>query len=849
MAQEGQTAIGPNGERAVFRGGQWVIMPSAPQGPVTMGTPDLNKISKDVADLNRTVTATQIDRAKAPVDLAKTATETRTEQAKLDTGAGVIGADARKAALAQWQASIALDQRIAELEKFNNEGPGATGFPGGIMDFLPLERNKRLDKAADRTRGLVKSALGLTGGENNTARESAMNIGGYLPDSYSYNQTNLDAIEALKSLRDNARSQAIATLGGVPDQNGRIVPLGNVIGGGIPPQGGGNGGGGNAPPPANGDGGPTLGLSRGESFTTQQDLAVAAAVNQAFRAGGSVEDLARAAQSAGGQITPSDLANFQQAIEARKNGQSVTFNPQSTGKRTELQQFMGNALMNPAGTAAATAISGLGFNALDGLLPDQMKALRSLNPTASAIGDVGGAIGGTQALGKIGARAVETVAPSMASRILGGGGGAQFARNLLADTAYGTAYGQNVNGDAATGAIGGALGSAGGQLAGKALAATVGGAMRSAPGQYLADRIGDMTVGQQLGGFAKSIEDAATSIPGIGDLINARRNESLAGLNRAAFREVGGVDQVGQPAMDALQTVTGNAYRDAVAGRNIPLDQQFGQDLAGTRAMRDTLAPDWQPKFDTAMRNRVDPFANNPAVSGEEYQQIMRGLKDYKGASSADGFEADYRGAIGSAQDAFKGAALRSPDADMVARLGQADQMYRGQKVLEDAISRNRKDAMGIGGDMFRPGDLTDAVYQNARKFKGTPPLQDLARAAQAVLPSKLADSGTAKRAMLGVLATTGLGGVLGGGAGFAGSEDNSLGDTLAGGGGGAATALTALALAGLGGTKAGQRQIGKMLFERPNALKAVGNAIRTGKRRGLFGAAAVPFLLESGNQ
>lgn len=855
MPQEGQTAIGPNGERAVFQNGQWIIVPSAPQSPVTMGTPDLNKINKDVADINRTVTSTQIDRAKAPVDLAKTATETRTEQAKLDTGAGVIGADARKAALSQWQAAIALDQRIKELEQFNNQGPGATGFPDGIMDFLPLERNKRLDKASDRTRGLVKSALGLTGGEMNTGREVTMNIGGYLPDSWSYNQTNLDAIEALKQLRDNARSQAIATLGGVPDQNGRITPLANVVNGGVPPQGGGGGGtpGGGGMPPAGGDGGPQLGLSRGESYTTPQDLAVAAAVNQAFRAGGSVEDLAKAAQAAGGQITPADLAAFQQAIEARKNGQPVTFNPQSTGRRTGLQQFMGNALMNPAGTALATAVSGAGFNALDGLLPDQMQALRALNPNASTVGDVAGAIGGTQALAKIGEKAVQggigRVAPNLASRILGGGSKAQFARNVLADTAYGTAYGQNVNGDAATGAIGGALGSAGGQFAGKALAATVGGAMRSAPGQYLADRIGDLTVGQQLGGFAKSVEDALTSVPGIGDLINARRNESLTGLNRAAFREVGGVDQVGQPAMDALQTVTGNAYRDAVSGRNIPLDQQFGQDLAGTRAMRDTLAPDWQPKFDTAMRNRVDPFANNPSVSGDEYQQIMRGLKDYKGATAADGFEGDYRNAIGSAQDAFKGAALRSGDADMVSKLADADRMYRGQKIIEDAIGRNRKDAMGIGTDMFRPGDLTDAVYQNARKFKGTAPLEELARAAQTVIPSKLADSGTARRAMMGALATGGLGGLLGGGAGFVGSENGNVADAAVGGRDGAAAALAALALAGLGGTRAGQRQIGKVLFERPNALKAVGNAIRTGKRKGLFGAAAVPFLLESRDQ
>lgn len=835
---------------------------------------DLNKTN---VDIGRTLTTTRIDEAKAPGEIAKTGAEGQIAQGKVATGAGVIGEAERAKALAQIAGARALGGNIRDIQQKFDAGPGATSGPAGLLDYLPnfmSPSNQAFDLAAGSVRGNVKSALGLTGGENNSLGEQRLNMGAYVGSSSNFDSTNQDIFARLKKLQNNAFIQAVQTLGGIPDASGRVVPLtpeqtaiigqyaqtggespdGRDIitalsGGPTPPTGGGMGGGNPPPPPPGGGGGVQLGLSTGESYSTPQDLAVAAAVNKAFRAGGSVEDLVAAAQGAGGQLTPSDLANFNAAIEARRNGQAVTFNPQATGRRTALQQAMGSALMNPVGTGAATAISGLGLNALDGLLPDQMKAIRALNPDASTIGDIGGAIAGTQALGKLGTRAVEAVAPSLAGRVLGGGGGAQFARNALADTAYGTAYGQNVNGDAVGGALGGVLGSVGGQLGGKALAAGIGGAMRSAPGQYLADRVGDLTVGQQLGGFAKSIEDAATSIPGIGDLINARRNDSLAGLNRAAFREVGGVDGMGQPALDALGTVRANAYNDAVAGRSIPLDQQFGQELGQARAAGSNLTPDWQLKFNKALENRVDPIASGPSITGEQYQQAMRGLKDYKGARGADGFENDFRGAISNTQDVLKGAVMRSGDADMIGKLGQADQIYRGEKVIQDAIGRNRKDTMGIGSDMFRPGDLTDAVYQNARKFGSPAPLEALAKAAQSVLPSKLADSGTAKRAMVGVLATGGLGGLVGGGTGFARSEDNALGDTAAGGGAGATAALTALALAGLGGTKAGQRQIGKMLFERPNALKSVGEAIRTGKRRGLFGAAAVPFLLESRNQ
>lgn len=853
------------------------------QGAITIGTPDPYQLPQAGADLNKTgvdinrvVTTTQIDRAKAPGEIAKTSAEGSIAQGKVETGAGVIGESERAKALAQIAGARSLGGNIRDIQAQYDAGPGSTKRIRALYDYVPdmfSPTNQAFDTAAESVRGNVKSALGLTGGENNSLGEQRLNMGSYVANTSDFDGTIEDKIARLKKLQNNAFLQSIQTLGGIPDASGRVVPLTQeqaaivaqyaqtggespdgrdiitaLSGGPTPP----SGGGGTPPAPPSG-GGPQLGLSRGESYTTPEDLAVAAAVNKAFRAGGSVEDLVNAARASGGQLTPSDLANFQQAIEARKTGQAVTFNPQETGRRTGMQQAAGAALMNPFGTGIATAVSGAGLNTLDGLLPDQMKALRALNPDASSIGDIAGAIAGTQALGKLGTKAVEgtigRVAPNMATRLLGGGGGTQFTRNAMADTAYGMSYGSNVNGDLVEGGLGGALGSAGGQLAGKVIGAGVGGAMRSDAGQYLADKVGDLTIGQQLGGFAKNIEDAATSIPVLGDLINARRNDSLGGLNRAAFKEVGNLDGAGQQALDDLGTLRVKAYDDAVAGRNIPLDQQFGQDLSQTRAMRGGLAPDWQPKFDTAMRNRVDPLATAPSISGEQYQQAMRGLKDYKGARGADGFENDYRGAIGSAQDAFKGAALRSGDADMIGRLGEADQLYRGEKVIEDAIGRNRKDAMGIGSDMFRPGDLTDAVYQNARKFGSPAPLEALAKAAQSVLPSKLADSGTAKRAMVGVLATGGLGGLVGGGTGFARSEDGGIGDVASGGGAGAGAALAALALAGLGGTKAGQRQLGKVLFERPQVMKKLGEVVRTGKRKGLFGAAAVPFLLEGRDQ
>ena len=68
---------------------------------------------------------------------------------------------------------------------------------------------------------------------------------------------------------------------------------------------------------------------------------------------------------------------------------------------------------------------------------------------------------------------------------------------------------------------------------------------------------------------------------------------------------------------------------------------------------------------------------------------------------------------------------------------------------------------------------------------------------------------------------------------------------------GGTGGALTPLAIAGLlalGGTKGGQKAINAALFKRPAALKSPATRRRLGKLQGLFGAASVPLMLESGN-
>ncbi len=817
--------------------------------------------------------------SKAVADAIKANGEGRITAKQDATNAGVIGTAERAKALQQFNGGRALGASISDIQQKFDAGPGATTGISGLFDYLPLPSNRAFDAAGTSVRGPVRNALGLTGSENNSPAEQRMNFQAYIPESANFDNVNRDIIERLRRVQNQAAIDAIQKLGGIPDANGNVVPLtpqqqqvfqafsaaggevpkgynGDIysallMGGGNPPAGPTGGAGGPSGPSGgpNGGGmppaGPTLGLSRGENFTTPQDMAIAAAVQKAFQSGADINGLVQAAQSARGQITPQDLANFEQAIQARKAGQAVTFNPQATGRRTPFEAAAGNALMSPLGTAAATAISGTGFNALDGILPDQMKALRSLNPGSAAVGDVGGALLGTGISGALAKRIGTSLAPDLAAKVFANSRGANFARQLAGDTAYGASYGANVNGDAAGGALGGALGSAGGQLAGKVFGAGIGGLQRSQAGQYLAPRIPDMTIGQQMGGAFKSFEDAATSIPGIGDMINARRNASITGLNNAAVNEAAGIVGGQADNVDGLAPLRTNAYDTAVAGKSFPIDPQAMADLQAVQAQAAGLPADLRGKFDLAMKNRVGPVVNAPPMSGDAYQQAMRGLSGYKAEMTKPGFEADYRDALTGAQNALRGAVLRSASPETIGQLGNADRLYRAEKILQDAVGRNRKDAMGIGSDLFRPGDLTDAVAANARKYGGNVPFADLARYAQEAIPSKMADSGTARRLTQASLATAGLGGALGGGAGAFNSED-SAGGAVSGATDGAATGLGLLAILALGASKPGQKGLSEMLFNRPDSLTAFGRKV--GQSKGLFGTATVPLLLQGGN-
>ena len=537
--------------------------------------------------------------------------------------------------------------------------------------------------------------------------------------------------------------------------------------------------------------------------------------------------------------------------------------PPVTGedKRNMLERAAGTAVMNPLGTAIATGTSSLSLNAMDALFPE-MAALREMNPKMALAGDIIGAIGGNAALrnvGNFGLSKLLSQAPELQKYIDGGGKVADYARDfagdMTGDVIQGITYGGAVEGDAGTGAVS----AAGGNLFGRGLGAAgkfvLGGSKRAPEAQQLMDEYGieDLTIGRQFGGFPKSIEDAATSIPGIGDVINTRQGESLIDFNNAAFRTVAGQPiGSGFSGLQALKALREKAYDDAVAGKTFDLnDPIFTQDMRDAIAAREGLTDALKADFDVAIKRSLGetPTGRTGDITGEDYQQSIRSLIGYANAAKKPGFEKDFRDALKGVRNALTDTVQRQ-DATIVPGLNAANAMYRGEKVLEDAVSRAKMDTTGLGADVFTPGNLTQAVAASGRKFDGPMSLEEISQLAQNVIPSKLPDSGSGRRLALTGLAAAGLGGLGGGTGGY--DTENGFGDFSEDALYGAGYTMAPLAALAAFGSRPGQRILSNFLFDRPEVLKSAANlADLTGKYKyvpdRLVAPALMPVLMPEG--
>lgn len=451
-----------------------------------------------------------------------------------------------------------------------------------------------------------------------------------------------------------------------------------------------------------------------------------------------------------------------------------------------------------------------------------MDASRQTRPLTALGGDVAGSIaamaginGVAGSLGKAGTLLTRS----------GGVGG---------DMLYGATRGGLENGP--TGAITGALAAGAGNKLGGGLVNTAGRVARgvSDPAvNYLSERGIPLTLGQLMGnrGLTGKLLNRLESAPVVGDMMAARRLDSMNAFNREAMRQAiepvgGSVSTAGREGLDQAYNAVDQGYTDALAGRQFNgNDPQFINDM-GAAIQRGQAVPKLGEDVSYIMQNDIGPmFDANGVMTGDRLQAALQGLRKAR-SNFAGQPMGNYAGnALTDAENAITGMVGRQAP-DVMPRLDAANKAYGNVSTVADAVNT----AVNQGG-IFTPAQLGRAAVNNTKKFggkraaaTGNVPFRDLQEAGQQVLPSTVPDSGTAGRA---ALLSPLLPAALGGGAVGA--------DQL-----GASPYLTVpLALIAALSSKTGAKVAQKALTGRGRTAVKVGNAlIRNSRKGGLFGSA-----------
>lgn len=565
------------------------------------------------------------------------------------------------------------------------------------------------------------------------------------------------------------------------------------------------------------------------------------------------------AQQSGLGVTPGLLAQ----LKFRKDNPNYTGGYKASGFEFRDVPMTGTQkVLNSVGNsdAGALAINGgmslgqLGNGLTGGALehafgdPQQNRtviaAINAQHPKSALVGQIAGGLAGAAGAEAAAAKGLAKAglgrfAPKLAPVIGDAGFGALQGAGAAQD-------GQRLNGAMLGGVFGvggGMLGRGGTKVVGNALSGVQNSAVKGLEAAGVPLTFGQ-AVGQsgRLGAAAKSVEDAMTHLPLVGNMISARRAEGVRGFNQAAFREAldpiktAPIDAVAEPGIDAAKQAVGQGYDNALGGVQVTPDAPFGMDYAAAMHAGNQLPGDMagQARF-SLDKNIGQSFGPSGTMDGNAIQQSLRGLGQDGRSMASVPFGHDFGNVTDQAAGAIEGMVNRQAPGVMP-NLRAANTANRNVSTLADAVDAARNGGLSGETGLFMPSQLANAASKNARRFGGaqgttSQPFFDLARAGQTVLPSRLGDSGTAMRGLVG-------GAVLGGGTGLGYASGDTAGGAEAGG-----ASLLALAL---GGSKVAQRALVAAMLKRPDSIKYAGNALRTNGAPigGMLGAAASPYLL-----
>ena len=397
------------------------------------------------------------------------------------------------------------------------------------------------------------------------------------------------------------------------------------------------------------------------------------------------------------------------------------------------------------------------------------------HPYWSGAGDITGEIAGTAPL-----MLVPGGEATLPLRLLRGAAQGASAAGLTPVT--GGDYWSEEGKKAAWGAAGGAAGEATAATVGRVIAPKVSQGVR-----YLANRGVTMTPGQlgagggTFGAIVRSAEEHLKSLPILGSFIKAGEQRSIEDFNIAA------INQVLEPIGKSLPAGT-KAGKNAIGVMQQTIDDEYsrvldasGARLQSTPGLRNrirslqyllrTTPDETQNTFNKIVTQHIErrfgtrpgPTGVTPAFGGsmdgrtlkQVESELTEKVKQYSGGSGAD---RELGKALGQLRQELRDEIERQ-NPQLAHDLQNVNKAYAMQARIEQAAGSRGSDTDNV----FRPTDLDSAVRtQDPTKrhrayARGDALMQDLASAAQQILPGKVPDSGTpARLAMLGGLLALG---------------------------------------------------------------------------------------------
>lgn len=349
---------------------------------------------------------------------------------------------------------------------------------------------------------------------------------------------------------------------------------------------------------------------------------------------------------------------------------------------------------------------------------------------------------------------------SIPSAVLGGAAlqaarvGSKIAQAGIMGAGYGA--GAAEEGDRLGGAVGGALIGSGLQ---KVTPAVTAGA------KELMRRGVPVTIGQALGPAAKRLEEAATSVPFMGDVIKGAQRRAMERFGPAAYNEalspVGkkiSMNLTGREAYEAAESAISKSYDDVIKAIDLPAGKTFTTSVGKKVSEYAGDLPEREAKMLSRIINRElmgriqDGRLTKQAF--KDAQSSIRG-EAYSFSTSTDPYAKKLGDALNDvAGEMFDLLAKEAPD--LASQLKKVDAAYSRFVPLQRAAARAEE---GI----FTPAQVRSQIRAGGRRTpaamaRGELPMQRMAETAQEILGPRLPESGSAVRGLVGLGALGGMG-------------------------------------------------------------------------------------------